>query len=195
MEGPPPSVGVLAFANIAPDALVKVNPEYQASYGDTGTIWRGLIISEKAERDTETLRNTITTLIAQLAQKDAEIVELEKRPTESDIEELTNSITTLVAQLAQKDTQIAQLEQRPTQAAYDQVVAELDARPTLEDFQEARAGSVIVTPTQNGTVILRLVIEESSDLSVWEQNGESVEVELPLAEGKKFLRFAFPIGN
>lgn len=202
MEVPPPSVGVLAFANIAPDALVKVNPECQASYGDTGTIWRGLIINEKAECDTETLRNTITTLIAQLAQKDAqiaqkdaEIVELEKRPTESDIEELTNSITTLVAQLAQKDTQIAQLEQRPTQAAYDQVVAELDARPTFEDFQEARAGSVIVTPTQNGTVIFRMMIEESSDLSSWEQSEESVEVELPLAEGKKFLRFAMSSEN
>ena len=37
---------------------------------------------------------------------------------------------------------------------------------------------------------LKLEIEESSDLSFWENNGESVEVELPLAEGKKFLRFA-----
>ncbi|MDB4500919.1 YDG/SRA domain-containing protein [Akkermansiaceae bacterium] len=33
---------------------------------------------------------------------------------------------------------------------------------------------------------------ESIVLSVWEQSEESVEVELPLAEGKKFLRFAMP---
>ena len=95
----------------------------------------------------------------------------------------------------EKDAQIAQLEQRPTQAEFDQVVEELNARPTLEDFQDARAGSIVLTPTGNGTVMLRMMIEESSDLSVWEQNGESVEVELPLAEGKKFLRFAFPAGN
>ena len=54
----------------------------------------------------------------------------------------------------------------------------------------AHAGSVVLTPTGNGTVILRMMIEESSDLSVWENSEESVEVELPLAEGKKFLRFA-----
>jgi hypothetical protein len=77
-------------------------------------------------------------------------------------------------------------------AAYDQVVAERDNRATLEELQDARAGSVVVTPTQNGTVILRMMIEESADLTSWEQNGESVEVELPLTEGKKFLRFAMP---
>ena len=115
---------------------------------------------------------------------------LEQNEEEYDNEELKNTIITLVSQLAQKDAQIAELEKRPTQNQYDQVVAELDARPSLEDIQEARAGSVVLTPTGNGTVIFRMMIEESSDLSVWENNGESVEVELPLAEGKKFLRFA-----
>jgi hypothetical protein len=120
---------------------------------------------------------------------------VESEEEECETTALTNTITTLAAQLAQKDAQIGQLEGRPTQAAYDQVVQELNARPTLEDFQDARAGSIILTPTANGTVILRMMIEESSDLSVWEQNGEPVEVELPLAEGKKFLRFALPAGN
>ena len=55
---------------------------------------------------------------------------------------------------------------------------------------EDRSCSVILTPSEDGTVNLKLEIEESSDLSVWENNGKSVEVELPLAEGKKFLRFA-----
>ena len=110
--------------------------------------------------------------------------------TETEEECDNEELATLVALLAQKDAQIAELEKRPTQNQYDQVVAELDARPTLEDIQEARAGSVVLTPTGNGTVILRMMIEESSDLSVWENSEESVEVELPLAEGKKFLRFA-----
>ena len=164
MEGPPPSVDSSAFRNLAPNAIVNVQPLWRDNYGAAGETWYGLFVVESEEEECDTTA-------------------------------LTNTITTLAAQLAQKDAQIAQLEGRPTQAAYDQVVEELNTRPTLEDFQEARAGSVIVTPTQNGTVILRMVIEESSDLSVWEQNGESVEVELPLAEGKKFLRFAFPIGN
>ncbi|MDA7521912.1 leucine-rich repeat domain-containing protein [Akkermansiaceae bacterium] len=110
--------------------------------------------------------------------------------TETEEECDNEELATLVALLAQKDAQIAELEKRPTQNQYDQVVAELDARPSLEDIQEARAGSVVLTPTGNGTVILRMMIEKSSDLSVWENSEESVEVELPLTEGKKFLRFA-----
>ena len=110
--------------------------------------------------------------------------------TETEEECDNEELATLVALLAQKDAQIAELEKRPTQNQYDQVVAELDARPSLEDIQEARAGSVVLTPTGNGTVILKMMIEKSSDLSVWENSEESIEVELPLAEGKKFLRFA-----
>ena len=55
---------------------------------------------------------------------------------------------------------------------------------------EDRSRSVILTPSEDGTVNLKLEIKESSDLSVWENSEQSVEVELPLAEGKKFLRFA-----
>ena len=148
MEGPPPSVGQSAFRNLAPNATVNVKTEYRVNYGDQFS-WYGLFVVEQEE--------------------------------ECDNEELTNTITTLVALLAQKDAQIAEKNAQ---------IAELEKRPSLEEIQEARAGSVVLTPTENGTVIFRMIIEESSDLSVWENNGESVEVELPLAEGKKFLRFA-----
>jgi hypothetical protein len=84
----------------------------------------------------------------------------------------------------------AERDARPTQAAYDTVVTERDARPTLEEIQDARTGSVILTPSEDGTVQLRIEIEESSDLEVWENQGKSVEAGFPLAEGKKFLRFA-----
>ncbi|OUV57839.1 MAG: hypothetical protein CBC73_00075 [Flavobacteriales bacterium TMED113] len=110
--------------------------------------------------------------------------------SDPDEKSLYDRIEELTELIIQKDAQIAGLEQRPTQSEYDAVVTELDACPSLEDIQEARVGSVVLTPTGNGTVILRMMIEESSDLSVWENNGESVEVELPLTEGKKFLRFA-----
>jgi hypothetical protein len=150
MEGPPPSVGSSAFNNLAPNALVNVPPQWRANYGDTGETWHGLFVVEPEEE-------------------------------ECDNEELTNTITTLVAQLAQKDAQIAEKNAQ---------IVELEKRPSLEDIQETRAGSVVLTPTGNGTVILRMMIEKSSDLSVWENSEESIEVELPLAEGKKFLRFA-----
>ena len=85
--------------------------------------------------------------------------------SDPDEKSLYDRIEALTEQLTQKDAQIADLEKRPTQNQYDQVVAELDARPTLEEIQEARAGSVVLTPTGNGTEILRMMIEESSDLS------------------------------
>ncbi|MDB4411574.1 leucine-rich repeat domain-containing protein [bacterium] len=150
MDGPPPSVGSSAFENLAPNALVNVKREWRANYGAAGNTWYGLFVVEQDEE-------------------------------ECDNEELTNTITTLVALLAQKDAQIAEKNAQ---------IEELEKRPSLEDIQEARSGSVVLTPTGNGTVILRMMIEESSDLSVWENSEESIEVELPLAEGKKFLRFA-----
>jgi len=103
---------------------------------------------------------------------------------------LADALAAKDAEIATKNERIAALELRPTQAAYDTVVTERDARPTLEEIQDARTGSVILTPSEDGTVQLKIEIEESSDLEVWENNGESVDVELPLAEGKKFLRFA-----
>ena len=122
-----------------------------------------------------------------LAAKDAEIANKNERIAQ--LEDLSGlGIFNLL--LEEKDEQIASLELRPTQAAFDTVVTERDARPTLEEIQDARTGSVILTPSEDGTVQLKIEIEESSDLEVWENNGESLDVELPLAEGKKFLRFA-----
>ena len=92
--------------------------------------------------------------------------------------------------LDEKDDEIAILEQRPTQTEFDAVVTERDARPTPEEIQDARTGSVILTPSENGTVKLKLEIEESADLEVWSNEGKKLEALIPLAEGKKFLRFA-----
>ena len=103
---------------------------------------------------------------------------------------LADALTAKDAEIANKNERIAALELRPTQAAYDTVVTERDARPTLEEIQDARTGSVILTPSADGTVQLKIEIEESSDLEVWENQGKSVEAGFPLAEGKKFLRFA-----
>ncbi|MDB4411575.1 leucine-rich repeat protein, partial [bacterium] len=200
MDGPPPSVGSSAFENIAPNALVNVKREWRANYGAAGNTWYGLFVLEQDEEecDNEELTNTITTLVALLAQKDVEIAEKNERiallenAKDERIAFLEDAKVADVVRslLDEKDDEIAVLEQRPTQTEFDAVVTERDARPTQEEIQDARTGSVVLTPTGNGTVILRMMIEESSDLSVWENSEESIEVELPLAEGKKFLRFA-----
>jgi hypothetical protein len=63
-----------------------VKPKYRGNYGDAGDTWYGLLVLEEKEEecDNEELINTITTLVALLAQKDAQIAELEKRPTQSE---------------------------------------------------------------------------------------------------------------
>ncbi|MDB4440202.1 leucine-rich repeat domain-containing protein [bacterium] len=169
IDGPPPSVGEGAFSGV--DAFVIVESQWRSDYSeDIFATWNGLEVGDAL---THVLWQAST-----IESKEFEIARLEERPTQDAYGQL-----------------VEELNARPTQAVYDQVVEELNARPTLEGLQDARAGSIVLTPTANGTVILRVMIEESSDLSAWEQNGESVEVELPLAEGKKFLRFALPAEN
>ncbi|MDA7935990.1 pentapeptide repeat-containing protein [bacterium] len=147
-------------------------------------------IQTKVNSNTERINqmeNQLTILIDSLAQKDAVIDEKNERIAQ--LEDLS-AVPLFNLLLEEKEEQIAALELRPTQAAYDTVVTERDARPTLGEIQDARTGSVILTPSEDGTVQLRIEIEESSDLEVWENQGKSVEAGFPLAEGKKFLRFA-----
>ena len=133
------------------------------------------------------IQSQLAILVDSIAAKDAEIANKNERIAQ--LEDLSD-VPLFNLLLGEKDEQIAALELRPTQAAYDTVVTERDARPTLEEIQDARTGSVILTPSEDGTVQLKIEIEESSDLEVWENQGKSVEAGFPLAEGKKFLRFA-----
>ncbi|MDB4322544.1 leucine-rich repeat domain-containing protein [Akkermansiaceae bacterium] len=135
----------------------------------------------------EAIEGQLALLADALAAKDAEIANKNERIAQ--LEDLS-AVPRFNLLLEEKEEQIAALELRPTQAAYDAVVTEKDARPTLEEIQDARTGSVILTPSEDGTVQLKIEIEESSDLEVWENQGKSVEAGFPLAEGKKFLRFA-----
>ena len=92
------------------------------------------------------------------------MIEIQK--IQSQLAILVDSIAAKDAEITNKNERIAALELRPTQAAYDTVVTERDARPTLEEIQDARTGSVILTPSEDGTVQLKIEIEESSDLEV-----------------------------
>ena len=68
-------------------------------------------------------------------------------------------------------------------------IDQLSQRPTIEQLQDARAGSLIIN-SDNGNVTISLAIEESDDLILWNKTGESLSKTIPLKAGKKFYRFA-----
>nr|MBR9811084.1 leucine-rich repeat protein [bacterium] len=123
---------------------------------------------------------SISEQMATLSQND-ETIMTEINAMKAQLQTLVAAVAQKDAEIAEKDAEIAELKQGGEGQTLEQV---------LEQVQDARLGSVILNPDAEGNMTLKLEIEESSDLSVWENNGESVEVELPLTEGKKFLRFA-----
>ena len=123
---------------------------------------------------------SISEQMATLSQND-ETIMAEINAMKAQLQTLVAAVAQKDAEIAEKDEEIAELKQGGGGQTLEQV---------LEQVQDARLGSVVLNPDAEGNMTLKLEIEESSDLSVWENSGESVEVELPLTEGKKFLRFA-----
>lgn len=68
-------------------------------------------------------------------------------------------------------------------------INQLSQRPTIEDLQDARAGSLIIN-SNNGNITVKFDIEESEDLTLWKKTGESISKTIQLKDGKKFYRFA-----
>jgi len=57
--------------------------------------------------------------------------------------------------------------------------------------QEGRLGSVLIQPNlSSNRVKIRLRIEETEDFETWTLTEEATEVDVPLANGKRFYRFA-----
>ena len=83
--------------------------------------------------------------------------------------------------IAGLEAQIAQLQAQ---------VTELSKRPTLEQIQDARLNSIVMSASQNNTATLKFYVEESADLETWTNQGKFVEAGFPLEAGKKFLRFS-----
>lgn len=73
----------------------------------------------------------------------------------------------------------------------DQLIADLQQRPTLAEIQDARGGSVVlrVNP-QRSSVTLSMTIEQSDDLMEWAPVKGGLSHTIPITGGKKFYRFA-----
>ncbi|MDB4394885.1 hypothetical protein N9Z68_02830, partial [Akkermansiaceae bacterium] len=86
---------------------------------------------------------------------------------------------------------LAQRDARPTRAQYDAVVADRDARPTIGEVKDARLGSVVLQPDgANNNVKIRFSIEETDDFRTWTKRDGINEVIVPLEAGSRFYRFA-----
>ena len=96
------------------------------------------------------------------------------------LQSLNTKMLDLQASVAEKDAQIAQLQ----------------ARPTLEEVQEGREGSVVLeVDPEGGTVTLGLTIEQSGDLIDWTPIDGELTRTIPIPDGKKFYRFALDKGK
>ena len=91
-----------------------------------------------------------------------------------------NGIYTLSSAL----TEIASLESQKSS-----LIAERDAKLSLEEIVDLRAGSSMVA-ISNGQATLSMEVEESSDLGIWTTGGTaSVQMNVQPGEDKKFFRF------
>ena len=90
------------------------------------------------------------------------------------------------------DPRIAELEAQlaAVTAGRDAAISERDARPTLEEVQDARVGSLVFRADEGANLLdLRFFIQSSENLQDWEITGECNFL-LPMDTGKKFLRIA-----
>lgn len=119
----------------------------------------------------------ITALESSAATKSDQITELQDRvgKMNTELQQLANLIPELQASVVEKDAQIANLSKRPT----------------LEQVQEGRAGSVVLSVDPGGgSVRLGLTIEQSGNLINWSPIEGELSRTIPIPDGKRFYRFA-----
>ncbi|MCS5584777.1 MAG: leucine-rich repeat domain-containing protein [Pseudomonadales bacterium] len=92
-------------------------------------------------------------------------------------------------QLQQLNTRVGDLQASIEEK--DEQIAELSQRPPVEELQEVRTGSLVLSADQETNLVtLEFEIQESENLRDWVSRPEKVTTTLPLEEGKKFVRIA-----
>ena len=161
------------------------------------------------------LEENVNSLNASLTEKDSRISSLDEQ-----IESLSNSlaqasnqssaIEALNETINNKDQQISDLNQKYedkctqvvslseeietlNETIIDKIIeiGKLCERPTVEEIQEGRSGSVLLRPNSNdNTITIDLRVEESGDLIDWQPTERTLSGTFPLSGGKKFYRFS-----
>ena len=151
------------------------------------------LITEK-ETKIEGLNNQIqilTSTIEDLENQSTVIASLN-----STIESKNNELSDLNSLYQSKCTEVATLNDEIdllNESIIDKIIeiGKLCERPSLDEIQEGRIGSVVLRPNlSDNTITINLAIEESSDLIEWKPIDQIISTTLPLNEDKKFYRFA-----
>ena len=153
------------------------------------------------------MKAQLQTLVASVAEKDAKIVELEKRPTieqlatvEAEKDAISQDIVALYEDFRNTRDELDELKKDKNAldenvatlvSQRDEAIAERDERPTPEQIRDARAGSVVLTVDPEGdNITLGLTIEQSDNLIEWTKLDGEMTRTIPIPDGKKFYRFA-----
>ena len=114
-------------------------------------------------------------------------IAIESNTTE--IAELKTMMEAMSVQMQQLNTRLD--DQQASIEEKDQQIAELSQRPTLEEVQDARAGSLVFRANEEtNAVTLEFEIQSSENLQDWVAQPEKVTATVPLDAEKKFVRIA-----
>ena len=151
------------------------------------------LITEK-ETTIERLNNQIQILSSTI--EDSENQSTVIASLNSTIESKNNELSDLNSLYQSKCTEVATLNDEIdllNESIIDKIIeiGKLCERPSLDEIQEGRIGSVVLRPNlSDNTITINLAIEESSDLIEWKPIDQIISTTLPLNEDKKFYRFA-----
>ena len=129
-----------------------------------------------------------------MAQKETQITSLNSQVSTltdslNGLENQASLITSLQATIDVKNDEIDLLNETIIDKIIE--IGQLCERPSLDEIQEGRIGSIVLRPNQqDNTITIDLTVEESTDLVSWEPIETIISTTLPLNEGKKFYRFS-----
>ena len=70
-------------------------------------------------------------------------------------------------------------------------IGKLCERPTIEEIQDGRSGSILLRPNpSDNTITIDLRVEESGNLIDWQPTERTMSGTFPLSGDKKFYRFS-----
>ena len=100
---------------------------------------------------------------------------------------LSSALTEIASLESQKSSLV--LERDAALAAQASAEAERDAKLTLDEVKDLRAGSSMIE-IQDGQATLSMEVEQSDDLGIWTNGGAStLQIPIDAEAGKKFFRF------
>ena len=152
---------------------------------DLGSLLRG--VSKGNYSEIQALKPEVEANTAKVGITPEQANSIQSNTTE--INDLKVMMEAMSVQMQQLNTQLGDLQASIEEK--DQQIAELSQRPTLEEVQDARAGSLVFrADKETNAVTLEFEIQSSENLQDWVAQPETVTATVPLDAEKKFVRIA-----